>query len=182
MRRVASAASRIVVAALVVLASVVAAACGPAYREPPESDPRGDEAGPTVVGRVSAEGDVRADTLAGAAPDTARVERETVMTGAIVPEPERAAERGREEPATRAPTAPGPWLVQVFAARDESSAREVARGVEARIEAPARVDREEGWYKVRVGGYADRAGAEALRLRLAGLGFPEAFLVRASGS
>jgi len=146
----------------------------------------GEERGPTVVGQVTPEGGVRADTLAGAAPDTARVERETVVTGAIVPEPTSPAraepgERGGR-PTTRPQPAAGPWLVQVFAAREESSAREIARGVEARIEAPARVDREGGWYKVRVGGYADRADAEALRLRLARLGFPEAFLVGPSGS
>jgi cell division protein FtsN len=167
------------------LALWLIAACGPAYRERPTSDPRRGEPGTTVVGTVSPEGEVRADTLAGAVPDTARVDRETVVTGAIVADPDEPADRyepGRTEPAAGNRPAAGPWQVQVFAAREEASAREVARGVEARIEAPARVERDGGWYKVRVGGYADRAQAEALRRRLAGMGFSEAFLVRASGT
>lgn len=156
---------------------VAAASCGRAYREPPDVDPaaRRGETGPTVVGQVSPEGEVRADTLAGVEPDTARVDRETVVTGAIVQEPTEVGAPGVEVPA-------GPWRVQIFAARDEASAQEVARRARAAADAPAWVDPQDGWYKVRVGGYADRAVAETLRQRLIGLGFAEAFLVRATGS
>ena len=146
------------------LAAIVAvAACGPAFREPPAEG----TGGPVVVGTISPEGRVEADTMAGGAPDTAPVDRETVVTGAIAPDP-RAPARA---------AASGPWVVQVFASRDEATAIEVARDVEQEAGAPARAVRDGGWYKVRAGGYADRADAAALLSRLTAR-WSDAFVLR----
>ena len=115
---------------------LAAAACMPArYREeaPPgdrsgaaTADATARGAGPsgegaTVVGHVSPDGALVADTLARATPDTARVERETVVTGEIRPADELETDRpvpAGEEPATLATG----WRVQVYASRDESDA------------------------------------------------------------
>jgi cell division protein FtsN len=158
-----------VAAGTVAVALTLAAACGPSYRD----RPGGGRSGPVVVGTVTPEGRVEADTLPGAAPDTAPVERETVVTGAIAPDP-RA--RGEELPAADG-AAGGPWVVQVFASRDQATADEVARGVAREAGAPARAVRDGGWYKVRAGGYADRAAAEALRDRLLAQ-WSDAFVLR----
>ena len=92
-----------------IAATFFLAACMPdRYREtPPEPVTRSSGAsadGSTVVGHVTPDGTLVADTLARAIPDTARVERETVLTGEIHPA-----------------TGPG-WRVQVFAAREEAEA------------------------------------------------------------
>ena len=149
-----------------IAATFLVAACMPArYREtPPEpaSRPAGAAAdGSTVVGHVAPDGTLVADTLARAIPDTARVERETVLTGEIHPV-----------------TGPG-WRVQVYAAREEAEAAAVAERARAALggEAPVYLERDDPWYKVRVGDLEDRAGAERLRERLVGLGWPEAWVV-----
>lgn len=141
-----------------------------------------------MVGRVAPDGSVVADTLIGEHPDTTRVERETVYAGAIVEAeptavgpPTGGAVEGRRDPDTgELWAAGGPWVVQIFAARDEPAATTVARRAESDLGAQARVVLEQGFYKVRVGGYASRAEAESIRERLAGSGYPEAFVVRRS--
>jgi hypothetical protein len=168
---------------------LAAAACMPArYREEP---PPADEAtaraaaraanpsGATVVGHVAPDGTLVADTLARSTPDTARVERETVVTGEIRPAAELETDRpavAGEEPATLATG----WRVQVYASRDETEAAGEATRVRDALaaEAPVYVERDAPWYKVRVGDFGDRAAADRLRERLAGLGWPEAWAVR----
>jgi hypothetical protein len=171
---------------------LAAVACMPArYREeaPPEdrsgaatgaaggASPSGE--GATVVGHVSPDGALVADTLSRATPDTARVERETVVTGEIRPAAELETHRpvpAGEEPATLATG----WRVQVYASRDESDAAGEATRVREALaaQAPVYVERDAPWYKVRVGDFEDRAAADRLRERLAGLGWPEAWAVR----
>ncbi|HET9333999.1 MAG TPA: SPOR domain-containing protein [Gemmatimonadota bacterium] len=173
---------------------LAAAACMPArYREEPPAEDRADEAaaraatragnpsgeGATIVGHVSPDGALVADTLARSTPDTARVERETVVTGEIRPavelETDRPAVAG-DEPATLATG----WRVQVYASRDETEAAGEATRVRDALagEAPVYVERDAPWYKVRVGDFGDRAAADRLRERLAGLGWPAAWAVR----
>jgi len=158
-----------------------AEACAPRYREPPPTDTRPrTQGGPTVVGTITSEGEVVADTLAGEVPDAERAHRETVVTGAVARAAEPEPEGARPDGSAPAP-APGPWAVQVFAAEEEAAAVLVARDAERTSGAPAHVDHEAGWYKVRLGGYADRAAAEALRRRLAPR-WGDAFLVQVAGS
>ncbi len=163
-------------------------------RHPTDTRPR-TEGGPTVVGTVTPEGTVVADTFAGMVPDTERVDRETVVTGAVAREPgvadapepgvadawelRAAGDTPAAAPPIEAPA--GPWTVQVYAASERASAAAMAREAEAMAGVPARVEREAEWYKVRVGAFADRAAAEALCARLA-VRWRDAFLVRAAGS
>ncbi len=125
-----------------------------------------DASDQTLIGSVMADGTVRADTLAGARPDTSRVVRETVVTGAV-----------------RSTTGVGPlatgYRVQVFAARDRNVASDAVRRLrEQRVSDPIYMEWVDPWYKVRVGDFTDRASAERLRTRLVELGFPEAWIVR----
>lgn len=157
----------------VLAAAVLAAACAPAYREAPASDPPPTyeifpSGGETVVGRVGPDGTFRADTLAGVRADTARFERETVMTGTI------RSDRRSEGP----PLAVG-YRVQVFAARDRDAAAAFARELEGRLEGePVYVERVEPWWKVRVGDFRSREEAERLRDRLLAAGIEGAWTVR----
>jgi hypothetical protein len=149
------------------------------------SDPSRDAAGvsgapgATVVGRVTPDGTLIADTLSSPVADTARVERETVVTGEVRP----AAELE-----TAPPTAADPqgealatgWRVQVFASRSQAEASAAATRVRQALgdRAPVYVERDDPWFKVRVGDFAERAGVEVLRQQLAGLGWPDAWAVR----
>lgn len=160
--------------------ALLAAACVTGEREPasngapPPAGADADGGETTVVGRVSPTGELRADTLQGAHPDTSKVERETVLTGVVTagPDPERAPAAASAELATG-------WRVQVFASRDRDDAESFARGIEERMERrPVYVERAEPWYKVRIGDFSDRASAEALRSRLVELGFDDAWTVR----
>jgi cell division septation protein DedD len=176
------------------LALVLVLACMPArYREeppPPETEETAEgaaretgaatpAAGATIVGRVAPDGTLVADTLARGAPDTARVERETVVTGEIRP----AAELETEPPAVAGPengTLATGWRVQVFASQSaDEAAAEATRARDALGDGvPVYVERDDPWFKVRVGDFADRAAADRLRERLAGQGWPEAWAVR----
>jgi hypothetical protein len=183
-------------AAILAILALLAVACMPArYREelPPgtrDSTRRSGaeasastrtegESGATVVGRVTPDGTLIADTLARPVADTTRVERETVVTGEIRPATELE---------TAPPTAAQPrgealasgWRVQVFASRAEAEAAAAATRVRDALgdRAPVYVERDEPWFKVRAGDFADRAGAEALRQELAGLGWTDAWAVR----
>jgi cell division septation protein DedD len=176
---------------LLAVVALLAAACMPArYREEPplgirDSAPRGErapeEAGAdaTVVGRVTPDGTLIADTLAHPLPDTARVERETVVTGEVRP----AAELETAPPTTARPEgdalATG-WRVQIYASRSEADAAAAATRVRETLgeRAPVYVERDDPWFKVRVGDFGERAAAEALRQDLAGLGWPDAWAVR----
>lgn len=151
-------------------------ACAPAYREAPPppaagnaGEPAGNAGDPvTIVGTVGADGTLRADTLAGARPDTTRVERETVLTGAV-----RAAGGGMPE---RLVTG---YRVQVFAAVDRPAAAAIATRVQERLGGPpVYVEWDDPWHKVRVGDFDTREAAEPLRLRLIELGYPEAWTVQ----
>lgn len=160
------------------------AACAPAYRNPPVATAPADSApaattaatdrptpgGPiTIVGRVDGDGAFRADTLPGVRPDTTRVERETVLTGAV---------RSPAELPRAALLVTG-YRVQVFAAEDQASAGAAAGRVrESAGDAPVYVERDEPWYKVRVGDFASREAAEPLRRRLIEAGFVEAWTVQ----
>lgn len=173
---------------------LAATACMPArYREEPPPEDRRDGAtaeaagreasaaveGATVVGHVTPDGALIADTLAGSTPDTARVERETVVTGEIRSAAELEADRPPAAGEAPAALVTG-WRVQLYASRSETdAAREATRVRDALAgEAPVYVERDAPWYKVRVGDFGDRGAAERLRERLVGLGWPEAWAVR----
>lgn len=154
------------------LVLVLAVGCMPArYREeppPPEAKPAAEPArnagagaagGSTVVGHVAPDGTLVADTIARAVPDTARVERETVVTGEIRP----AAELETAAPLAAGPTAgldtgtlETGWRVQLYASRAEAEAgAEATRARSAlRDEVPVYVEWDDPWYKVRVGDFA----------------------------
>jgi cell division septation protein DedD len=174
----------------ILLTLVFAAACMPArYREAPPQETTGEPAsgqpasgraaGATVVGHVSPDGVLVADTLAESFPDTARVERETVVTGEIRP----AAELETAPPSAAEPEgealATG-WRVQVYASRSQADASATATRVQDALggEAPVYVEWDDPWFKVRVGDFSDRSAADRLRERLAGLGWPDAWAVR----
>jgi cell division protein FtsN len=130
----------------------------------------------TVVGRVTPEGRVVADTLTDGESDPARVERETVYAGVI------ASSSDEPTAVSDEPTAvgeDGPWRVQVYAVRDRGTADSTAARLGSGLDEPIRVDHEAGWYKVRVGSHASRAAAEPLRQLLASRGWRGAFVVRA---
>lgn len=162
-----------------------------AGRTPAEPDSAGSAGSEgTVIGHVTPDGRIEADTLP-QAPAPEPVERETVVTGQVRPPgvaPEAVHEAAPEavrEPAAAAPAASGEaasaagWRVQVFAARDEATATEVARRAgDAVPGVPVYVEAEEPWFKVRLGDFADRDAAEPLRERLIGLGWTEAWTVR----
>ncbi|MCK5438841.1 MAG: SPOR domain-containing protein [Gemmatimonadetes bacterium] len=125
-----------------------------------------DASGQTVIGSVAADGTLHADTLAGARPDTSRVMRETVVTGAV------------RSTAGVGTLATG-YRVQVFAARDRDVAADAVRRLrEQRVSDPIYMEWIDPWYKVRVGDFTDRESAEQLRRGLAELGFPEAWIIR----
>ena len=180
--------------AAAVFALLLAAACMPArYREapPPETPEWGAEEDPaagmppgaTVVGRVSPEGTLVADTLARALPDTVRVERETVVTGEIRSREELetrgSGEAGAAAAAEAATLATG-WRVQVFASREQAEATARATRVREALgdRVPVYVERDDPWFKVRVGDFADRPAAERLRDELVGLGWADAWAVQ----
>ena len=183
------------------IAACLALACMPArYREEPlpgardstaprgvedAADAPGDAAPPevdgaTVVGRVTPDGTLIADTLSRPMPDTTRVERETVVTGEIRPAAElEAAQPTTAEPRAEAALATG-WRVQVFASRSQEEASVVATRARDALggRVPVYVERDEPWFKVRAGDFADRAAAEGLRRQLGGLGWPDAWAVQ----
>lgn len=71
--------------------------------------------------------------------------------------------------------------VQVLATVDRRKAEELRESLAGRLGLPARIVREQEIWKVRVGSFEDLLAAEALRRRLIGLGYDDAFLVGASG-
>ena len=135
--------------------------------------------GATVVGRVTPDGILIADTLSGRVADTTRVERETVVTGEVRP----AAELETAPPTVAEPEgealATG-WRVQVFASRSQAEASSAATRVRDALgdRFPVYVERDDPWFKVRVGDFAERTGAESLRQELSGHGWPDAWAVR----
>ena len=171
-----------------VLALAAALACaGPYAERPPASGttastapertptkpdpPAGTGSESTVIGHVTPDGRLEADTVAQApAPDP--VDRETVVTG-YVREPGAAA--ATPDPAAMV----SGWRIQVFAAGDEATASEVARRAgDAIAGVPVYVEAEGPWFKVRLGDFTTREAAEPLRERLVGLGWTEAWAVR----
>ncbi|MDX1660730.1 MAG: SPOR domain-containing protein [Gemmatimonadota bacterium] len=148
---------RAILAGVLTTWALVGCATRPAERE---ADP--DPA--VVVGRVDADGNFRADTLRGAVPDTARVERRTVTAGTIRP---------------AAPATTTGWRVQVFADTDREAAEAFARRVESIAgDEPVYVEWAEPWWKVRVGDFRRVEAAERLRDRLAAEGLDDAWTVR----
>jgi len=119
---------------------------------------------------------------------------------------EKEAEPGREarrrEPAPAAPGAPqvampavppptaasestpadaGPFYVQLFAGRDQASAETVVRTLGAagyRVRLDTERSADGALYKVRVGGYAAKADAQAVADRLKGDGYSGAWVTR----
>jgi hypothetical protein len=160
---------KIMLAAGLVTAVIVTACASARETETPEvlSPGRGAPGDTTIVGRVTSEGRVVADTLTDRDPDPARVERETVFAGVITPSEETTV-AGR-----------GPWRVQLYAARDRAAADSVAASLRGTLAEPIRVDEVGGWYQVRAGAYSSRAAAEPLRRLLASRGWRDAFIVRA---
>ena len=128
---------------------------------------------------MTPDGTLIADTLSGPVADTSRVERETVVTGEVRPATElETAPPTVAEPEGEA-LATG-WRVQVYASRSQAEATATATRVRDALgdRAPVYVERDDPWFKVRVGDYADRGAADALRQQLAGLGWPDAWAVR----
>jgi hypothetical protein len=160
------------------------------YREaPPEDSERaaaeeaaspGTREGATVVGRVSPEGTLVADTLERALPDTVRVERETVVTGEIRSSAELQTRAAGEAGAVAGGTLATGWRVQVFASREQPEAAALAIRVQEALghQVPVYVERDDPWFKVRVGDFRDRPAAERLREELVGLGWTDAWAVR----
>jgi len=159
----------------VVALTLLAPACASFERESPRSaDDSAVGGNETIVGHVTPEGELRADTLDGFQPDTARVERETVLTGTFRRAPERS--RGVDPAPVRLATG---WRVQVFASRDRSQAEAFAGRLEGRMDgAPIYVEHADSWFKVRAGDFLDREAAERLRSRLVDRGFDDAWTVR----
>lgn len=171
---------------------LLAVACTPAlYREapPPETPERAAEddrpaagmpPGATVVGRVSPQGTLVADTLARALPDTVRVERETVVTGEIRSSGELETRGSGEPGAAEAATLATGWRVQIFASRDQPEATARATRVREALgdRVPVYVERDDPWFKVRVGDFAARPAAERLRDELVALGWSDAWAVQ----
>ncbi|MGH7551018.1 MAG: SPOR domain-containing protein [Gemmatimonadota bacterium] len=180
---------------LVTLVGLAVACAGPYAERPPSSadreaprpaaeaeTPRGPE-GPaadagetTVVGHVTPDGRFHADTGSATA-DPVPVERQTVVTGTVRTAPADAG------PAVAVPpdlaTLTIGYRVQIFAARDRSTAAGVARRLEDRLEGqPVYVERVDPWYKVQVGDFATPEEAEPLRARLALMGYAEAWTAR----
>lgn len=153
--------------------ALLASACASFERESPRSADDGAVGGnETIVGHVTPQGELKADTLDGFQPDTARVERETVLTGTF----RRAPARGIDPAPARLATG---WRVQVFASRDRSQAEGFAGRLEGRMDgAPVYVEHADSWFKVRVGDFSDREAAERLRGRLVDRGFDDAWTVR----
>lgn len=143
------------------LAAWALAGCAPRYAEP---ETEADET--VVVGRVDPDGTFRSDTLRGGAPDTVRVERESVTAGTI-------------RPAT--PSTTTGWRVQVFADTDRERAERFARRVESMVgDEAVHVEWSEPWWKVRVGDFTSVDAAERLRERLVAEGVEGAWTVRTS--
>ena len=168
-----------------ILALAAALACAGPYAERPpasgttvataprtEPDPTaGTDSTGTVIGHVTPDGRLEADTVAQApAPD--QVDRETVVTGYV-------RESGAPPAAPETVAAGSGWRIQIFAAGDEATATEVAsRAGDAVAGVPVYVETEGLWFKVRLGDFATREAAEPLRERLIGLGWTEAWAVR----
>lgn len=158
------------------IAGTVLVSCAGPYREPGEGSGDGaaersstEDAEPdyTVVGTIEPDGTLTADTLVGEVADTSSVERETVYTGPV-----------RQPESTQQTLATG-YRVQVFAARDQSAVEEVVDRLEKSAPGhPIYVEWVDPWYKVRVGDFANRDDAEALKRELVDLGFPDAWAVQ----
>jgi hypothetical protein len=69
------------------------------------------------------------------------------------------------------------YQVQVLATGDPQKARRQRDRLEDLLRVPVSIERELGLSKVRVGSEIDRAGADALQRRLAGMGYRDAFVV-----
>ena len=107
---------------------------------------------------------------------------DTVSGAGKEAEPKRQASSPPPSVSVSAPATPGPWFVQVFVGRDRSAAEEVVRGVRQRGYR-VRVDSvSEGasgsLYKVRVGGYESREGAEAASRKLEADGQKSTWVVK----
>lgn len=155
--------------------TLLATACASFERESPRSVDDGAVGGnETIIGHVTPQGELKADTLDGFQPDTAQVERETVLTGTFRTTPAHA----RDADPAPARLATG-WRVQVFASRDRSQAEAFVGRLEGRMDgAPVYVEHADSWFKVRVGDFPDREAAERLRSRLVDRGFDDAWTVR----
>ncbi len=71
------------------------------------------------------------------------------------------------------------YRVQVIASSYQDNAESVAAQVRAAFsDVGVYVEHLQGLYKVRVGDYKDRAGAEAMRDRLRNAGYPDAWIVK----
>jgi hypothetical protein len=121
-----------------------------------------------------------ADTLERALPDTVRVERETVVTGEIRSSAELETRAAGEAGAAAGGTLATGWRVQVFASREQPEAAARAIRVQEALgdRVPVYVERDDPWFKVRVGDFRDRPAAERLREELVGLGWTDAWAVR----
>ncbi|MBW6523603.1 SPOR domain-containing protein [Sphingomonas sp. RHCKR47] len=76
-------------------------------------------------------------------------------------------------PTVRTPARPGGPLVQVAALRDEARARDVARSLGGHVEQAA------GWWRVRLGPFADRAAAQRARDAAVSRGYGGASIIQA---
>jgi hypothetical protein len=79
------------------------------------------------------------------------------------------------ETASSAPSAPL-FYVQVFASTSRPSAEEHALTADAQLEQPVRILFIDSFYKVLVGGYANRDDAVALRRTLTEAGYKDAWI------
>jgi cell division protein FtsN len=136
-------------------------------RDEPEADrPSSWAEEGTLVGYVTPDGDFHTDSVPA---DSGRIDRRTVVTGTV-----------RRASPVADPSTAG-YRVQVFAAQDRATAEAVAARLEGRLNGqPVYVERQDPWYKVRVGDFATREEADRLRKRLVEMGYPEAWTTRAT--
>jgi len=94
---------------------------------------------------------------------------------ALAPSTPPAATPPPVETASSAPSSPL-FYVQVFASTSRRSAEEHALAADAQLEQPVRILFLDPFYKVLVGGYANRDDAVALRRTLAEAGYKDAWI------
>ena len=151
----------------------------------------------SALGMVRETGEVRSEPALDVGKETTYFD--TVSGGEKEAEPEREARRREPGPAvsesaqpatpsaSQAPPSPvapgdgGPFYVQLFAGRDQTSAQNLVRSLGAagyRVRLDTENSADGSLYKVRVGGYSARGEAQVLAERLKNDGYSGAWVIR----